>query len=281
MARIPRIRSDWASVARLLFVSGVASVLLLSAFNAIAVPSSGHPTGAPAGTGGAATIFRGALDPPARSAVAAAPELKAREAAEQRALGLSHVGGLAPNLAYSAVREGGALVPTNLLQGGVSPGPTSIGVNDLGLRTNASGAYVAYSYRTTSLEGTVTINNVSLLPIENNASNSLTLQLNAILNNVTIYGQSIYQIWAQNVIFYSVEGDQMQLATDAWNFSGAPYELFQNDIYRNSPGGFIFTGTYVHAVPSQPPAWTLEPPFSISFYLNATNVAGRNALYFN
>ena len=188
---------------------------------------------------------------------------------------------LLPNLGYSSVREGSALVPSNLAQGGVQPGPTSIGVNDLGLRVNSNGQYVPYWYRTTSLEGTVTINNISLLPIMTNASSSITLQLNAILNNVTIFGQSIYQIWAQNVIFYSVEGDQMQLATDAWNFTGYPFQLFQNNIYENSPGGFIFTGTYVHAVPSSPPAFILRPPFTISFYLNATNIDGRNALFFN
>ena len=188
---------------------------------------------------------------------------------------------LLPNLEYSSVREGSALVPSNLAQGGVQPGPTSIGVNDLGLRVNSMGSYVPYWYRTTSLDGAVTINNISLLPIMTNASSSITLQLNAILNNVTIFGQSIYQIWAQNVIFYSVEGDQMQLATDAWNFTGAPFELFQNDIYENSPGGFIFTGTYVHAVPSSPPAFILRPPFTINFYLNATNIDGRNALFFN
>ncbi|MGA7923176.1 MAG: thermopsin family protease, partial [Thermoplasmata archaeon] len=188
---------------------------------------------------------------------------------------------LVPNLAYADVREGAAVVPSNLAQGGIQPGPTSIGVNDLGLKVNSHGVLVPYSYRTTSLDGTVTINNITLLPIENNASSSITLQLNAILNNATFFGKSIYQIWAQNVIFYSVDGDQMQLATDAWNFTGAPFQLFPNDIYQHSPGGFIFTGTYVHAVPSHPPAFTLRPPFTISFYLNATNIAGRNALFFN
>lgn len=195
------------------------------------------------------------------------------------AAGLPRSQWLLPNFAYRSVKEGAALVPANLAQG-VAPGPTSIGVNDLGLRVNASGGFVPYSYRTTSLDGTVAIDNLSLLPIENNASNSLTLQLNAILNNVTLFGQSIYQIWAQNVIFYSLDGDQLQLATDGWNFTGGN-GLFQNDLYANSPGGYLFTGTYVHAVPSKPPAYIVHPPFSISFYLNATNVGGRNALYFN
>jgi thermopsin len=207
--------------------------------------------------------------------------LQQRIAQDERNPALPRADLLVPNLAYSDVREGSAVVPTNLAQGSVSPGPTSIGVNDLGLRVNSFGSFVPYSYRTTSLDGTISINNISLLPIENNASSSITLQLNAILNNVTFFGQSVYQIWAQNVIFYSVEGNQMQLATDAWNFTGAPFALFQNDIYQNSPGGFLFGGTYVHAVPSHPPAFILRPPFSISFYLNATNIAGRNALFFN
>jgi thermopsin len=196
---------------------------------------------------------------------------------------LSHVPAaerLLPNLEYSSVREGNAIVPVNLAQSSVSPGPTSIGVNDLGLRSTSSG-FVPYSYRTTSLDGAVTINNISLLPIMTNASSSLTLQLNAILNNVTFFGQSVNQLWLQNVIFYSVAGDQMQLATDAWNFTGAPFELFQNDIYQNSPGGFDFGGVYVHAVPSSPPAFHLAPPFTINFYLNATNIGGNNAVFFN
>jgi thermopsin len=187
---------------------------------------------------------------------------------------------LLPNLEYSSVREGNAIVPVNLLPAQVSPGPTSIGVNDLGLRSTSTG-YQPYWYRTTSLDGAVTITNISLLPIMTNASASITLQLNSILNNVTFFGQPIYQLWLQNVIFYSVAGDQMQLATDAWNFTGAPFALFQNDIYENSPGGFLFSGTYVHAVPSSPPAFHLAPPFTINFYLNATNVGGRNAIFFN
>jgi thermopsin len=260
---------------------GFAAVMLLSAITGLsATPGSA--------TGTSPHSTRSALAASSiQSPVAVATDshvsalLQNRVAQFERSLTPSKGGALAPNVAYADVREGSALVPSNLAQGGVAPGPTSIGVNDLGLRTNATGAYVAYSYRTTSLEGTVAINNLSLLPIEMNASSSITLQLNAVLNNVTVFGQSIYQIWAQNVIFYSVEGDQMQLATDAWNFTGAPFELFQNDIYENSPGGFLFSGTYVHAVPDRPPAWTLAPPFAISFYLNATNIGGRNALFFN
>ncbi len=188
---------------------------------------------------------------------------------------------LEPNLGYSSVREGTALVPANLADGQVSPGPTSIGVNDLGLRTNSAGDLVPYSYRTTSLVGTVTIDSMSLLPVMANVSNGITVQENAVLNNVTVFGQSVDQIWAQNVILYSVTGHELQLLTDAWNFTGPPFSLPQSSIYANSPGGYDFGGVYVHQVPLTPPAYIVQMPFTIRLYLNATNVDGRNALYFN
>jgi len=262
---------------------GAVTVLLASmVFSGVGSPVSPATASGVTAAGTTATVSA-PVPAPVPTAIPAAEvaQLQHRISEDERAGVLPRADLLLPNLAYSDVREGAALVPSNLAQGGVSPGPTSIGVNDLGLRVNSHGAFVPYSYRTTSLDGTVSINNLSLLPIENNASNSITLQLNAILNNVTFFGQSIYQIWAQNVIFYSVDGDQMQLATDAWNFTGSPFALFQNDIYQNSPGGFLFGGTYVHAVPNHPPAFHLRPPFTISFYLNATNIAGRNALFFN
>jgi thermopsin len=219
--------------------------------------------------------------PPLSNPSSAASLITARAESLLHADGLPSAEKLVPNVRYTAVREGGALVPANLVDGQVSPGPTSIGVNDLGFRVNSTGGFVPYSYRTTSIDGTVTINNLTLLPIMSNASDAITVQLNAILNNVTLFGQSVNQIWAQNVIFYSVAGNQLQLLTDGWNFTGPPFQLFANDIYENSPGGDLFTGVYVHQVPLKPPAFIVHPPFTIRLYLNATNIDGRNALFFN
>jgi len=262
-------------------VATVAVLVVTLAFAGLGGAGAGAPS-----TGGAATATApssSALAPsiiPTSVPTPGLAELAHRLSSSDALANVPAADRLLPNLEYSSVREGSAIVPVNLVQSGVSPGPTSIGVNDLGLRST-SGGYVPYWYRTTSLDGAVTINNISLLPIMTNASASITLQLNAILNNVTFFGQSVNQLWLQNVIFYSVAGDQMQLATDAWNFTGAPFALFQNDIYQNSPGGFLFGGTYVHAVPSSPPAFHLAPPFTINFYLNATNIGGNNAIFFN
>ena len=212
---------------------------------------------------------------------AAASLITERAETMDREANLPAAARLEPNLGYASVREGSALVPANLALGQVSPGPTSIGVNDLGLRTNSAGDLVPYSYRTTSLVGTVTIDSMSLLPVMANVSNGITVQENAVLNNVTVFGQSIDQIWAQNVILYSVTGHELQLLTDAWNFTGPPFSLPQSSIYANSPGGYDFGGVYVHQVPLTPPAYIVQMPFTIRLYLNATNVDGRNALYFN
>ena len=256
---------------------GLVVVLVLSLSSPAGLP---RVAAAPLIKGSSTSPESGLTARPALSS-GVAGELFSRARAVFDGAGLPEGARLEPNFAYSAVREGSALVPSNLAEPQVTPGPTSIGVNDLGLRVDSAGNYVPYSYRTTSIDGTVSIQNISLLPVMSNASDAITLQLNAVLNNVTIFGQSIYQIWAQNVVFYSVANDQLQLLTDAWNFTGVPFELFQNDIYRNAPGGFLFTGTYVHQVPLHPPAFVVRPPFTIRFYLNSTNLHGRNALFFN
>jgi thermopsin len=260
----------------------VVTVVMVFAGAAGALSAPGH------GTSGTATpaptppsVASGSPPVPKATPPRLAASLVERFERVNRNAGLPAGDSLEPNLAYSSVHEGNALVPSNLAAGQVSPGPTSIGVNDLGLRVSSSGAYVPYWYRTTSLDGSVTINNVSLLPVMTNASDAITVQENAVLNNVTFFGQSMYQIWAQNVIFYSIPNHQLQLLTDGWNFTGGQGALFANDIYENSPGGYLFTGVYVHQVPVTPPLYHVLPPFTIRLYLNATNIDGRNALFFN
>lgn len=261
---------------------GLLVVVMLPTVSPGALPTGPFPSNAlsPASRPGSSSSAK-STDVHTALTAAEIAELTKRALTVDRTAGLPLAAELEPNIGYSDVREGSALVPSNLASNQVSPGPTSIGVNDLGLRVNSAGEYVPYYYRTTSLDGTVTINNISLLPVMSNASDAITVQENAVENNVTLFGQSIYQIWAQNVIFYSVAGDQLQLLTDGWNFTGYPGQLYQSDIYENSPGGYLFTGTYVHQVPLAPPAFTVRTPFTIRLYLNATNVGGRNALYFN
>ncbi len=252
----------------------------------------GVPTGALAPSGaGSARAGPASSEPSSLSttpAVSAATGIlpSARAAIEARATSVGLAGGgaaagLEPNIGYQSVREGSAIVPVNVATGQVSPGPTSIGVNDLGFRSTPGGNYVPYWYRTTSFDGTVTIDNMTLLPLETNVSDGITLQENAVIDNMTLFGQSIYQVWAQNVILYSVQDHGLQLLTDAWNFSSPYAQFFQNDIYENSPGGFLFTGTYVHQVPLTPPLFTVQMPFTMRFYMNTTNIDGRNALFFN
>jgi thermopsin len=263
----------WALVVATLMVAGGSFGVLLEVPAGNAHPSGTAHVSTSAASSAAGTRASG-LSPLASDVVKHFEQVG-------RSAGAAAVTSLEPNLAYSTVREGRALVPANLVSGQVSPGPTSIGVNDLGLRVNSGGSFVPYWYRSTSLAGSVTVNNLSLLPVMTNASDAITVQENAVLNNVTFFGQSIYQIWAQNVIFYSIPNHQLQLLTDGWNFTGGAFSLYPNDIHQNSPGGHLFTGVYVHQVPVTPPLYHVLPPFTIRLYLNATNIDGRNALFFN
>jgi thermopsin len=263
---------------------GVVAVVVLIALLFVLPGSSALPSGATARSDAttAAAAAPARVSPGATGLPSAAiSSIESRASAVARDTGVPKSAGLEPNLAYQTVREGSALVPADLADGQVSPGPTSIGVNDLGLRTNAAGQYVPYSYRTSSIDGAVTLNSLSLLPIQTNVSDGITVQENAVLNNMTLFGQSIYQVWAQNVILYSVADSELQLLTDAWNFSSPSSYFAPSAIYQNSPGGFLFTGVYVHQVPTAPPLFIVHMPFTIRLYLNATNIGGRNALFFN
>ena len=266
---------------------GVVVIVVLIALLFVLPGSNALPSGTSASTPPAAASSAVAAVPsrvsPGASGLSAASvsDIEDRATTVARETGVPKSAGLEPNIAYQTVREGSALVPANLATPQVSPGPTSIGVNDLGLTVNSAGQYVPYSYRTTSIDGAVTLNSLSLLPVQTNVSDGITVQENAVLNNMTLFGQSIYQVWAQNVILYSVADNELQLLTDAWNFS-SPYSYFSpSAIYQNSPGGMLFTGVYVHQVPVAPPLFIVHMPFTIRLYLNATNIDGRNALFFN
>lgn len=188
---------------------------------------------------------------------------------------------LEPNFDARNVMVDGVPVPSTLASSSIQPGPTGIGVNDLGLRATPSGRLVAYSYRSTSFEGSVSIDHLSLLSVMNNASNAISIQLNTVLNGATIFGNSSYQWWTQNTIFYSLSGDQFQWYSAVFNFSQNAGPITPDSIYSHAPGGEVVYGLYLHATPQSPPAYTVRMPFTVDLYINTTNIDGRNAVFFN
>ncbi|MCL4329676.1 MAG: thermopsin family protease, partial [Candidatus Thermoplasmatota archaeon] len=156
-------------------------------------------------------------------------------------------------------------------------GPSSMGVSDHGV-DNVSGTLTPYTYNTSSFEGTFTANSFSSIAPNTATPSNVSIQLNAVLNNVTLFGASKYDFWTQNVISYSTRTHQLCFIDNIWNFTGQSFT--ENSIYSHGPGGVITTGTggFYYALG---PTLTVSYPFSVTLYLNSTVIAGRSAVFFN
>ncbi|EQD38701.1 Peptidase A5, thermopsin, partial [mine drainage metagenome] len=94
---------------------------------------------------------------------------------------------------------------SKIVSGHVTPGyissPAPMGVGDYGLM-NQSGHVITYNYTTGSFMAAVNLTNLADFYLPDNAPQSVSLQLNAVLNNVALIGNASYSFWTQNVYFY-------------------------------------------------------------------------------
>ncbi|MGC8692443.1 MAG: thermopsin [Thermoplasmata archaeon] len=167
----------------------------------------------------------------------------------------------------------------NAVRKGIGPlytsAPAPMGLADYGVRT-INGKNVTYSYKTPSIMGYVDINSMYNFYMLGDAPYTLTFQLNAVLNNVTIGGNSSYVFWTQNVVDYSSRTDTLQFIDNIWNFSSSAYNMTSNSIY--SGNGTLVPGIFYYAVG---PTIKVTYPFQLSLYLNTTVVNGKTAVFFN
>lgn len=153
--------------------------------------------------------------------------------------------------------------------------PAPMGIGTYGLANN-SGVVTRNNISSSSFEGSVTFNNFSTFYALDDGPNSVTVQLNAILSNVTLFGQSGYTFWNQNVLFYSARTHSIQFLDNIWNFSSSAFYMAPNTFA--SADGFVVAPTYYYAVG---PAVTVTYPFTVHLYLNSTVINGNNAVFFN
>lgn len=174
-----------------------------------------------------------------------------------------------PNLNSPSSMSGSIVNP------GYSSSPSPIGISDFGLYNN-SGVLTGYSYRTSSFEGTVTVNNMSALYLMNNGPDTVSFQLNAVLNHVTLFGNSNYVYWTNNVMLYSTRTNELTFVSNVWNFSSPAMSLSENSIA--SGNGNVVPGLLYYYNGN---TFTVAYPFTVHLYLNST-VSNRNtAVYFN
>ncbi len=156
-----------------------------------------------------------------------------------------------------------------------SPAPT--GVADYGLSVNATGSIVASTLATTSLWGIFDPNATGVEPMDlyNQAPDSYSVQLNAVLTGVTLFGRAGYEYWTQDVLEFYPAAHELFLITNVWNFSGSAF--LGGAIYAHGPHGAEFDDeVYIANV-----SFTgISYPFNASLYLNSTIVGGRDAVDF-
>lgn len=195
-------------------------------------------------------------------------EQKEIELAKKSHVPLSKV--FLPNYLYKST------VKDNTVQLGYATSPAPMGVGFYGL-VNNSGKMVGNNYTTSSLEASVNMSQLRSLSINADFSSTVTMQLNGILNNVDLFGNSSYVFWTQNVIRYDSSTHVLSLENNIWNFSSSDATFPSNVINYTSTPRIDESGVFIACGPS----FYIGPHFNIDLYLNTSIVNGNQALYFN
>lgn len=153
--------------------------------------------------------------------------------------------------------------------------PAPMGIGTYGFSNN-SGVISRNNISTNSFEGSVTFNNFSNFYALDDGPNSVTIQLNDVLNNVTLFGQSNYAFWNQNVLFYSSRLQQITFLDNVWNFSSPAFYMSPN-VFSSYYGNLV-SPYYYYTIG---PTYNVTFPFTVNLYTNATVINGDNTVFFN
>jgi thermopsin len=170
------------------------------------------------------------------------------------------------------------------MQGGlVSPlysfAPAPMGIGDFGIeKNNTTGVNQAVTNKTPSLEGVASFQSLNALYVDSTSPDDLSVQMNAVLNGVNLFGTSTYDFWNQNVVTYSTQHHQLTFLDNVWNFSSPAFDMTSNALYSHGPNGTVVPHVFYYAVG---PTLTVRTPFTLALFLNSTVVSGRDAVYFN
>ncbi len=129
---------------------------------------------------------------------------------------------------------------------GAAPAP--MGIGDFGVR-NTTGTATGYVLQSSSWQAIVTINASNVLYLDDGSPDYFGIQLNTVMTNTTVAGNSTYRYWIQNVVIYSSATQTLRFIDNIWNFSnpstaepattffagnGTPVDpVFYYDVYPN------------------------------------------------
>jgi thermopsin len=157
-----------------------------------------------------------------------------------------------------------------------SQSPAPMGIGDFGLKAGPGGSVIPYTLNTTSVEGSISLSNLNAFYLQNDGPQSVTVQLNTVLNNVTLFGNSSYVFWNQNVIFYSARTHQLEFIDNVWNFSSPSFDMTPNAIAHGD--GTEVPPVFYYAIG---PSFTVQYPFTVDLYLTAAVLNGDSTAFFN
>ncbi|HYA10673.1 MAG TPA: thermopsin family protease, partial [Thermoplasmata archaeon] len=190
-----------------------------------------------------------------------------------------------PYVGSSAQVVDGAVVPGYAVaaQGNVTQdyprAPAPVGLAYYG-ENDTSGAVQATTLDASSVEGTLTVNQMDALYLDVDTPDMWGIQLNAVLTDVTLHGVSGYQFWVQNAVDVYQHNGTINLGEDTWNFSapGAYIAPDTSTILSHDPNGSVIAGLYIGEGP-----WIHVPrPFTLALYVNSSVTAsGDQELWYN
>jgi Thermopsin len=252
------------------------------------LPSGTHSAPAPVDQVAAATYpvltHLGAGSGPAALAADDSSNLAAGMA--ERAVEATRALGLPANVIYvphpsaspvavALAREVGAVSPYYVSD------PAPMGVADYGLSGTGTGPLTASVLNTTDVRGFVDLNRTGAqgLDLYQSTPDAFSIQLNAVLTNVMLFGHGGYSFWTQDVVTYYPATHYMILVSNVWNFSGRP--ISANALYSHGPFGTNAYGTLGYYFAEDALSTQEEYPFNLTLEMNSTVApSGRNAVYF-
>ena len=172
-------------------------------------------------------------------------------------------------------RESGVVTPL------YSGDPAPIGVAYYGLSGTGTGSPIATILNTTAVQGTVDANATGIqgLDLYQSSPDSYGIQLNSVLTNVTLFGQSGFSYWTQNVVEYYPSSGFMVLITNIWNFSGGSY--VGNEFYEHGPDGTNYYGELGYYYAELVVPFPVYYPFDLTLTMNSGINAGRDNMSFS
>ncbi len=236
----------------------IATLMALSAFTVLGSPMGASHSSSGNGTATATTV---------------SSALTGREAQISQALlakGIPERDIYLPNLNTGIHRT-----PNGLIGPSYTTSPAPFGVGAYGIK-DVNGNLVPFNLTTGSFAATVNVSTLQDLYAYDDGPTSVSMQLNAVLDNVAIFGHANYSFWTQNVLFYSARTHTVEFLDNLWNFSSPAFYFNTSSLY--SYNGVPVPPEYYYDVG---PSFSVNGPFSVTMYLNTTVIDGRSTVFYN